>query len=128
MALRKKAGIKLLPLIVWEPRPSSCTLENWEAFFEAVKMVDVFSPNHIEFAKIFGASLPELLDKPVLESYASEFVRSGIGKSGQGVVVIRAGAEGCLVAAENQVAQWIPSFYSVCGETATHKIVDPTGA
>jgi sugar/nucleoside kinase (ribokinase family) len=128
MELRHKAGVEQRPLILWEPRPSSCVPESENAFFRAVQMVDIFSPNHIELALIFGNPSPEIVDRATLERYVSRFLESGVGLSNTGAVVLRAGEEGCLVASSTQPAKWLPSFYSLVGDTNTSKVVDPTGA
>lgn len=127
--LRHKAGVEDRPLIIWEPRPSSCTSENRKLFFQAVKTVDIFSPNHIEFAQIFGNQSPEAIDRTVLESYASCFIKSGVGCSASGAVIIRAGEGGCLVVSNTHSAQWLPPYYRIIGDDLKDsKIVDPTGA
>jgi sugar/nucleoside kinase (ribokinase family) len=126
--LRHEAGVKHRPLIIWEPRPSSCTPENRKAFFQAVRMVDIFSPNHIEIAQIFGKPSPEIIDRGVLERHASLFVQSGVGRSKSGAVVVRAGEEGCFVVSSTHPVQWVPSYYTLVGDANPSKIVDPTGA
>lgn len=128
MELRHKAGVEQRPLIMWEPRPSSCVPENRNALFRAVQMVDIFSPNHIELALIFGNPSPEIMDRTTLERYASRFLESGLGQSNSGAVVLRAGEEGCLVVSNTHPAKWIPSYYALFGEAKTSKVVDPTGA
>ena len=126
--LRHQAGVERRPLIIWEPRPSSCAPENQDAFFRAVQMVDIFSPNHIELALIFGHPSPEITDPTSLERYASRFVDSGLVHSNSGAVVLRAGEEGCLVVSKTHPANWIPSYYALIGEAKTSGVVDPTGA
>lgn len=68
------------PLIIWEPAPPSCLPENLSACFEAARTVDVFSPNHIELLRLFGLEA-EIHDKRVLESLATAFLQSGIGRT-----------------------------------------------
>ena len=133
LELRRLKGILERPLIIWEPRPPSCVPQNREAFFAALKMVDVFSLNHIEVAKILGSERPEVLDRALIEKYASSFIDLGVGSMGSGVVVIRAGAEGCLIQAATQPPKWIPAFYSLFdrserSEHVINHLVDPTGA
>jgi sugar/nucleoside kinase (ribokinase family) len=126
--LRHEAGIEHRPLIIWEPRPSSCTPENREDFFRAVEMVDIFSPNHIELAQIFGNCSPEIIDRGALERYASFFIESGLGRFKSGAVVVRAGEEGCFVVSSTQPVQWLPSYYALIDNANSSKVVDPTGA
>ena len=94
-------------------------------------MVDIFSPNHIELAQIFGKPCPEIIDQVVLERYASCFVGtvgSGLGRSKSGAVVIRAGEEGCFVVSSIQPVQWLPPYYTRVDNANPSKVVDPTGA
>jgi sugar/nucleoside kinase (ribokinase family) len=91
-------------------------------------MVDIFSPNHIEVAQIFGKPSPEISDRGILERYASFFVESGLGPFNSGAVVIRAGEEGCLVVSSTQSVQWLPSYYPRLDKVHPSKVVDPTGA
>ena len=52
MSLRHSRAIEEPPMIIWEPAPASCLPENLAACLEAMKLVDVFSPNHIELAAL----------------------------------------------------------------------------
>lgn len=133
LGLRQHAGITCRPLILWEPRPSSCSPDNLDDFLRAVQAVDVFSPNHVELAAIFGLSKPASLDHATIEGLASRFLKSRVGASGQGTVIIRAGENGCFVKSTNQPAEWLPAYYApMSGEENTlvpsAKVVDPTGA
>ena len=51
---RKEAGITTRPLIVWEPAPMHCRPNSLAAHVEASKLVDVFSPNHVELDALCG--------------------------------------------------------------------------
>lgn len=114
------------PLIIWEPAPPSCLPENLPACFEAARSVDVFSPNHIELLRLFGLEA-EMHDKRVLESLATAFLQSGIGRKGGGLAVIRAGEHGSLTMKSGSPPCWQPPFYN--GDPHdTRKIVDTTGA
>ena len=129
--LRKSKGILEHPLIVWEPRPSSCLPENKAAFLAALKMIDIISPNHIEIAKIFGSQTPEVLNRIALEKFASTCLDSGVGPLGSGAVVIRAGAGGCLIHSRSQPPKWLPAYYipsKKSGDNVLNQVVDPTGA
>ncbi|KAI9925509.1 hypothetical protein ASPWEDRAFT_157025 [Aspergillus wentii DTO 134E9] len=129
--LRKKKGISEQPLIIWEPAPPSCRKENLEACLDAVLFVDVFSPNHIELAALFGESPLAIgvVDKGKIEDMAARVVNSGIGADGKGIVIVRAGEHGCLVCGRDTLPMWLPPFYkAVLGETQHFKVVDPTGA
>ncbi len=124
LILRNRANVKAKPLLVWEPRPSSCTPANHDAFFQAVKKVDVFTPNHVELAAIFGHSSPETVDAEVIQALALKFLDPGL------TIVVRAGERGCFVAS-GSCSHWLPPYYEPVGEASkkiSPKIVDPTGA
>lgn len=48
---------------------------------------------------------------------------AGVGPAGDGVVVIRCGAEGCLAVSRTYPARWFPAFHGDAG-----RVVDATGA
>ncbi|KAL4971293.1 Ribokinase-like protein [Aspergillus desertorum] len=126
LTLRQSSGIPE-PLIIWEPAPLSCNAENLQPCLEAAHTVNVFSPNHLELARLFGEPLSAtLLDKEKIESLALRFLmmNNGVGPNGEGVVIVRAGEKGCLVCALHTPPMWLPPFY-IHGHD---KVVDPTGA
>ncbi|KAL4817518.1 putative PfkB family kinase [Aspergillus spinulosporus] len=126
LALRQSFGTPS-PLIIWEPAPLSCKAENLQPCIEATRTVDVFSPNHLELARLLGEPLsPCFLDKEKIESMALRFLNTnnGIGPDGKGVVIVRAGEEGCVVCARHIPPTWLPPFYKYGHD----KVVDPTGA
>jgi sugar/nucleoside kinase (ribokinase family) len=128
MKLRQQAGIERRPFILWEPRPSSCTPSNLNAFLSAIKRVDVFSPNHIELAQIFGASFTKTQGRTVIEKHALDFIEAGIGPSKDGSVVVRAGEGGCMVGSRTHAIEWIEPFYQPGEDGVNSRVVDPTGA
>ena len=134
LTLRNAANINSKPLLIWEPRPSSCVPANLNAFVEAVRMADVFSPNHVELGAIFGHSHSSHFNASTLEQQALTFTTSGIGVSGKGSVVIRAGEHGCFIASSAQSPKWFPPFYEQMDSgntddwTISTKVIDPTGA
>lgn len=96
-------------------------------------MVDVFSPNHVELAAIFGILMLTSADRVAIQEMASKFLEAGIGSSGHGVVIVRAGEDGHFLNSATQPAKWLPPFYEAmnCGgqnTAASPKVVDPTGA
>ncbi|KAK5940772.1 hypothetical protein PMZ80_007189 [Knufia obscura] len=115
-------------MIIWEPAPLSCLPENLSACFDAARVVDVFSPNHIELLQLFG--IPSILfDRTVVESLAAAFLKSGVGKAGKGVIVVRASEHGCLIMGEGVAAVWQGPYYdSKYAGCETGKIADTTGA
>jgi sugar/nucleoside kinase (ribokinase family) len=126
LALRQSLGIPK-PLIIWEPAPLSCKAENLQSCMEATRTVNVFSPNHLELARLFGEPLSTcFLDKEKIKSMALKFLNTneGIGPDGKGIMIVRAGEEGCLVCARHIPPTWLPPFYRYGHD----KVVDPTGA
>ncbi|KAL9101529.1 MAG: hypothetical protein Q9163_003225 [Psora crenata] len=123
LALRQSAHIETKPLIVWEPRPSSCTSENFSLFQEAAQLVDVFSSNHVELTAIFDK--PSKITAAMITDYANIFRESGIGSEGQGYVVVRSGEQGCFVTSK-QGSFWSPAYYP--NHSQNTRVVDPTGA
>lgn len=133
LSLRRMASFTRQPMIIWEPRPSSCSPENLDAFFRAVSVVDVFSPNHVELAAIFGKLMSTSVNRLAIQEMASKFLTAGIGSSGHGAIIVRAGEDGCFVNTARQPAKWLPAYYEAldCGgqnKVASPKVVDPTGA
>lgn len=127
--LRESKAIDALPLLVWEPLPGSCKADLKDEHFAAAKLVDVFSPNHLEFQALFEDSGPPsangTLDRQSLESHTELFLDRGVGPDGRGAVIIRAGGDGCLVSS-NLIPgrhEWLPAFYDSDSE-----VVDATGA
>src|SRR4051794_11950590 len=110
LALRTQIGIQDRPLLIWEPAPLACKAETLQTCLEAAALVDVFSPNHIELARLFQDS-PISPDKFEIERLALKILDSGVGPEGNGVVVIRAGENGCLVQSRGLARKWIPPFY-----------------
>lgn len=116
-------------MIIWEPAPPSCRVENLQPCLEAAHTVDVFSPNHLELAAFFGDPPPSALDKEKIESLALRFLDNGVGPDGKGTVIVRAGEYGCFICARHLSPSWLPPFYKH-GPREEHnsKVVDPTGA
>jgi sugar/nucleoside kinase (ribokinase family) len=111
------------PFIVWEPSTATYNPAQLQTCLEAVKSVDVFSPNHVEFLSLFG--LPEDgFDKILLEKNASQFLKAGVGPKDEGAVVIRAAQHGCLIMSRSVAPIWLPAYY----QPGSEKIVDTTGA
>ncbi|KAE8349941.1 Ribokinase-like protein [Aspergillus coremiiformis] len=128
LALRKQTGRLERPLIIWEPAPLSCKPENLRACLDATPTVDVFSPNHLELAALFGESPSATADKRKIESLALKFLENGVGPDGTGAVVVRASEHGCLIIARNISPVWLPPFYQSEAGERQDKVVDPTGA
>jgi sugar/nucleoside kinase (ribokinase family) len=118
--------VRARPLHVWEPFPAACQPENLESTLAACRLVDMFSPNHIEITRLFADAVPEDFQPKVLESYAQKFLDDSIGPEGKGCVVIRAAEHGSLSASRAAGFIWSPAFYAP--GSGTSRLVDPTGA
>ncbi|CAG8531413.1 14045_t:CDS:2 [Dentiscutata heterogama] len=107
------------PIFVWEPIPEGASKENIQSCIEAMKMVDVVSPNHEEAAALLEEMLIYMADK---------FLKHQIGPHGNGSVVIRASYKGCLVATKEK-KEIIPAYWTALkdGNRNPH-VVDVTGA
>lgn len=121
--LHERLGESEKPIIIWEPVPDFCKPEHLEAFYQALKLVDVVSPNHREQANYFGrqGEAQGAVDRDDVTWHSHEFLISGLGARG-GSVVVRCGREGCYVATQAGV-KWLPAYHDDAA-----KVVDPTGA
>lgn len=112
------------PLFIWEPVPDLCTPEELEDCLQALRYVDVVSPNHGELGGYFGRGTVTAegdVDKQAVEECTEAWLASGVGARGNGAVVVRAGKDGCYVASrEKQV--WLPAYHQ-----SSDAVVDPTG-
>jgi sugar/nucleoside kinase (ribokinase family) len=126
LRLRKERGLDR-PLIVWEPFPPECNPSQKAANIAAFRLVDVFSPNHLELVAFFKESPSEDdADPKTLEKYAAIFLESGIGPKGEGIVLVRAGGKGCLLAhksGDEKLFNWLPPYFD-----SSERVVDATGA
>ncbi|KAK5112262.1 hypothetical protein LTR62_004423 [Meristemomyces frigidus] len=109
------------PLMIWEPVPDLCIPAEMVKTLEALQYVDVISPNHDELAALFSHKHGSKVDKALLESHAQRLLAQGIGRQGQGAVVVRAGREGCYIASPT-IKHWLPAYHQ-----NAFKVVDPTG-
>ncbi|QVM11316.1 hypothetical protein D8B26_005969 [Coccidioides posadasii str. Silveira] len=107
------------PIFVWEPVPDRCCEEELQNLYKAIRYVDVVSPNENELARFFGKTTWENRNGEDREM-AEAIVRMGIGPSGDGTLVIRAGKDGCYTFSRHGVLH-LPAFKFV-------DVVDPTGA
>ncbi|KAJ6007345.1 hypothetical protein N7540_011321 [Penicillium herquei] len=129
LTLRQKAGISSRPLIIWEPAPLSCNPENLQAFLEAAHHVDILSPNHLELGRFFSRIGKDTPTKTDIEELASKILDNGAGPDKNGIIIIRAGEQGCLIQSWDLPPTWLPPFYD--SESISEQavgVVDPTGA
>lgn len=123
------------PIFVWEPVPDCCIPEELPNILEALKLVDVISPNHQELRALFGETGPDLFgacELAVIERQCNELLSKGFGKK-PSAVVVRRGDRGCYVAS-NTRHSWFPAYHRPREDldkeeqkTWTQKVVDPTG-
>ena len=123
------------PFFVWEPVPESCVPAEMVRFLEALKYVDVISPNHQELARLFGETGKDPFlasDLQILERQCNELLSKGFGMK-PSAVVVRRGERGCYVATNTRHSWW-PAYHKPYDElkakertTWTQKVVDPTG-
>ena len=132
--LRSASGITTRPIIVWEPKAYSCVPENLQAFVQAMRSVNVFSPNHIELASIVGKAVPQVPNEAFFEDLCAPFFRPPEDSRAApqvGMLVVRAGDRGCFVKSHSE-QQWLPAYYPpeehVEALARFSKVVDTTGA
>lgn len=111
---------------MWEPFPAACRPENLDATIDACKLVDMFSPNHLEMMKLFGDESNGDFQPKLSEIQAQKFLDHSVGPEGQGCIVIRAAEHGCLSASRASGLCWSPAFYGPGSDVS--RVVDPTGA
>ncbi|KAK2861271.1 hypothetical protein FQN49_004379 [Arthroderma sp. PD_2] len=107
------------PIFVWEPFPDSCRPEELSRFYEVIRHVDVVSPNEVEMGDYFGNSSWHI-DNPRDQEIARSIIKSGIGVDGKGVLVVRAGRDGCYAFSQDDHLV-LPAYLN-------STVVDPTGA
>jgi len=115
------------PLFIWEPVPDLCVAAEMGNTGEALKHVDVISPNHAELADLCSVNADAAgggVDKRVVEECTARLVDSikGSGEARKLAVVVRSGKDGCFVASSKGVARWLPAY-----NKDAQKVIDPTG-
>ncbi|KAL6704912.1 hypothetical protein ACN47E_007457 [Coniothyrium glycines] len=111
------------PLFIWEPVPDLCTTAEFSNCLQALKYVDVVSPNHGELSGFFGTNTDgtDHVDFRAIEELSNQWLESGIGQNGHGGIVVRCGKDGCLVVRKG-LQKWLPAYHQ-SGES----VIDPTG-
>ncbi|KAI9816226.1 MAG: hypothetical protein M1827_001827 [Pycnora praestabilis] len=123
--------VPLRPLFIWEPVPDLCIPKELPNCLEALRHVEVISPNHAELGGFFGYNMTDAgtggVNRALVQACCDRLVEKGIGGDGKGAVVVRAGKSGCYLAAPG-LKRWFPAYHQA--ETANgdnKKVVDPTG-
>lgn len=109
-----------LPLFVWEPIPDLCTVAELDNFYTALHKVDVVSPNDTELGAQYGGGDWAFDDNGRM--VVNKILQNGIGKKGDGWLVVRAGGQGCY-AFSRDARMKLPAYHQ-----DQSKVVDPTGA
>ena len=134
------------PIFVWEPMEHSCRPSERMSFYEALKYVDVFSPNHDEIQALF-ADLPNTNLKDVgqgsavIDSHAFEvspfglYLRLKANGFGEKIsaLVLRQGEKGCTVCSANRQFR-VPAYHKPFTDLSSeerdqwvNKVIDVTG-
>lgn len=132
------------PIFVWEPVPDLCVPNELANCMEALKYVDVISPNLDEFAALCGVEidLDQDFGHQILERKCKDFLTFGFGCK-PSAVVVRLGERGCYCAQLTRHTSF-PAFHGRSSksnntrigegqqelekqELQSGKVVDPTG-
>ena len=125
---RQEQGITQRPMFLWEPVPGVCTTDDWKDCIDAMKVVDVISPNVNEAAGFLGRTVDE--DQPFeqfrgcVEMLAKEYTSRQIRKSG--AAVFRCGKHGCLVATPSMM-KWLPAYHRGSAARTAVPLVEDQG-
>lgn len=123
------------PVFVWEPVPTSCKPQELSNVYDALKYVDVVSPNLIELQALFGNhSDSNTVSTEEIARMSNALLTSGFGNNKPRAVVVRLGAKGCYVAQTFRHIS-MPAYHGnprkMNGDkmkTRENNVIDPTGA
>ena len=93
----------------------------------ACKLVDVFSPNHLELMKLFcdEDQVSTSFVHEVIENYAKQCLKAvEDDMNHKAIIVIRAGEHGAMTLSRSSKPRWFPPFH----DSQSSRIVDTTGA
>ena len=122
------------PVFVWEPVPTSCKPQELSKVYEALKYVDVVSPNLMELQALFGNHIDSnTVSTEEIARMSNTLLTSGFGNK-PCAVIVRLGAEGCYVAQPFRHIS-MPAYHGKPGKmngdktkTRENNVIDPTGA
>jgi len=125
------AGVLPLPLFIWEPVPDRCTEVEKNNMYQALKFIDVLSPNYVELSGFYGGGPGPRgeINREFLMLICTDLLLNGFGTSREGAVVVRAGREGCYVATHS-LTEWFPAYHKPSKDAqagSNMRVVDPTG-
>ena len=101
-----------------------CIPSELSSCLKALKHIDVVSPNHNELCGFFdkrGDLESGNVNKEEIEQSCRIWLDDGVGSDGNGLVIVRAGVAGCLVASRERHT-WMPAYH-----TDSNRVKDPTG-
>lgn len=122
------------PIFVWEPIPDSCKPSAFQDCLEALRYVDVISPNLFELNSLFEekTEADDQLDPATLKARCNKLLTLGFGVR-PSAVVVRLGERGCYVAQLSRHI-FLPAYHGSQNDCdkAEHKpwiekVLDPTG-
>ena len=125
---------QMAPVFVWEPVPTSCKPQELSKVYEALKYVDVISPNLMELQALFGNhSDSNKASTEEIARMSNSLLISGFGNK-PCAVIVRLGAEGCYVAQTFRHIS-MPAYHGNSKSMSEDKlktreknVTDPTGA
>lgn len=85
--------------------------------------ISVLSPNAEEALSLLG--MPHTVLKASIEEAAAALLELGVGKDGQGCVIIRSGALGAYISTRAKGGRWLDAYWT---SSDLDKVVDVTGA
>lgn len=124
-----------IPIFVWRPLPCSCTPSEILKFYEALKVVDVISPNFADVMALFdvkprATTFDQLI---ALRDGCNRLLALGFGNK-PSAVVVRNGEQGCYIATLQRHTA-MPAYYKLPNLLSpeerivrAQKVVDTAGA
>ena len=115
------------PAFIWEPMEDSCRPTEKASFVEALKYVDVFSPNEREILALCNLRRPKAaeFELEVVHRAGKELVKAAEGSKLKAVVA-RCGPHGCLVAEKDSTVV-LPAYHDSARGGSQQHVVDATG-
>ncbi|PPQ72525.1 hypothetical protein CVT24_004831, partial [Panaeolus cyanescens] len=111
------------PTTIYEPIPDRCVPQELPSLIKVLPSISVLSPNAEEALSLLSLPLPPV--KSTIESAARRFLDLGVGRNGQGWVIIRSGAMGAFIQSNGTEGRWIEAYWT---KENIDKVVDVTGA
>ncbi len=110
------------PIFVWEPVPDLCVPSEFANCIEALKFVDVISPNLDEFTALLNVEIDLDQDsgRQTLDRKCKELLTLGFGCK-PSAVVVRLGERGCYCAQSSRHTSF-PAFHSPSSESRVENI------